>query len=248
MTRPHAAARRQPQFTPLARPITISTTGAAASRRLLRANATTSSHAPLACTDRRVTSHSAATDPVHSAITPPLVGPPLLAVARAPRAHSPLAELPPYHGYKRASDVPRSDSHLRNHLPLPLELPSAAAHSRHHPSPPATAEPPLHAITTQGRQGNRTPLPSSLFCPIFRPSLSAGSPAIATGRPAQAASTPPLCSESRGRKEMAIWPRTPWTSPLFPPSPLLSILSLSFFQIRPYPLNYTTKTTLSLYN
>jgi hypothetical protein len=48
------------------------------------------------------------------------------AIAEAPRALSP-AELPPYRGYKRTSDVPRSASHLRNHLPLPLELPSAAA-------------------------------------------------------------------------------------------------------------------------
>jgi hypothetical protein len=82
------------------------------------------------------------TDRVHARSLPEPPSPPLPA-ARGPRARRrPGYRLP--RSYKRAP--PRSSRRLHHHsqIPLPLELPSAAAHSRHHLSPPP---PPIHLCT-----------------------------------------------------------------------------------------------------
>jgi hypothetical protein len=97
------------------------------------------------------------------------------------------------------------------------------------PPPPVRpfVEPPLRAARAQGEHGDRFPLPSSPFCPNFRPSPSMRQSASAL--PAGRQVVPPFCFGSKGGRRRAFCPY-PLPFSLSPTElPPVYSLSLSLF-------------------
>jgi hypothetical protein len=125
------------------------------------------------------------------------------------------------------------------------------------PPPPPIAPPPLTSAATHSQLRSRLHKQSqpkvSMWLRSPRSPLHFPLPPAAAdpwGAAARRRLRSPLSPSpvlNRGKKK-GVLPLPPALSPFPTEPPPLYSLSLSFFQIRPYPLNYTTKTTLSLYN
>jgi hypothetical protein len=196
---------------------------------------------------RRITSNSTqSTEATLVSQCQDIFPPPPLPAIEAPRAQKSSPEPTSARLYKGLHGSPCHPA-----PPRPIPPPSRALH-RHHQRrpcrlgcrPPAAVDLPPQSVPDQGEERNELPSSSSSFCPTSRPSPWPGSPAPLPLPPVGLPVSSVQYGEGR-EEEDGCFSHTPCpfstfpnrTSPLFP--------SLPSLKIRPYTLNYTTKTTMS---